>query len=131
MIARVGMLAIALVACAWFALGAHQVHELDAAANIVSRTHVSSSVARVATARLSSAATLNPDLEVDVLRGRLAMARGELPDARRIFDSVVEREPKDLEAWIWLARASAGSPATFRLAVTRIDRLLPPVPHRR
>jgi cytochrome c-type biogenesis protein CcmH/NrfG len=51
--------------------------------------------------------------------------------ARRILTSVVRREPENVEAWIWLARASSDSPATFRRAVTRVQQLIPSLPARR
>ena len=128
-VARVVILALALVASAWFVLAVRQAHEIAGATNIVSLPGPPSAArARTAASLLSSAGTLDPDLEVDVLRGRLALVRGELAAARRILKSVVRREPDNLEAWSWLARASAGAPATFRLAVAAVDRLLPAVP---
>jgi uncharacterized protein HemY len=126
---RVALVACALVACAWFALGIRQAHQIARATSIVSLPRPPTAAqARGADSLLRSAATLNPDLEVDVLRGRLARARGDLPAARRILRSVVSREPDNVEAWIWLARASNGSPATFRLAVRRVEQLIRPVP---
>ena len=123
------MLVLAVAACAWFVLGARQAHGIATATGIVSQPHPPTAAqARTATSSLNSAGTLNPDLEVDVLRGRLALARGELPGARRILEGVVRREPQNLEAWIWLARASVGAPATFRQAVAAFRRLLPNVP---
>jgi predicted Zn-dependent protease len=128
---RVGhaaVLVLALLACAWFVLGIRQAHELASAASIVSQQRPPTAAqARTAGSQLRSAAELNPDLEVDVLRGRLALARGNPPAARRILESVTRREPQNLEAWLWLARASAGAPATFQLAVARFHQLLPHV----
>ena len=128
-VARVAVLVVATVACAWFVLGIRQAHEIARATSIVSQQGPPAPAqARTAASLLHSAGTLNPDLEVDVLRGRLALARDDLPAARRILESVVHREPQNLEAWIWLARASSGSPSAFRLAVSRIKTLLPNVP---
>jgi hypothetical protein len=128
-LARAAVVGFALLACAWFALGVRQAHDITRATSIIAQTGpLTSSQGRSASSRLDSAGALNPDLEVDVLRGRLALGRGQPPAARRILNSVVHREPKNLEAWIWLARASAGSPSTFRLAVERIQTLLPHVP---
>ena len=132
MSARVGLVAVALVACAWFALGIRQAHEIARATSIVSQARaLTPARAREADSLLRSAGALNPDLEVDVLRGRVALARGNLVGARRILTSVVRREPENVEAWIWLARASNGSPATFRLAVMRVQQLIRSVPARR
>jgi predicted Zn-dependent protease len=131
-IARIGLVAVAVVACAWFALGIRQAHEIAQATSIVSQARAPTpSQAREADALLGSAGALNPNLEVDVLRGRVALARGNLVGARRILTSVVRREPENVEAWIWLARASNDSPATFRLAVTRVEQLIPTLPARR
>lgn len=126
-VSRASILLVAVVACAWFALGARQAHEV-ARATIIIVERPTAAQAQTATSLLESAGTLNPDLEVDVLRGRLALDRGELPTARRILEGVVRREPKNLEAWIWLARASGGAPSTFVLAVKRVASLLPKVP---
>lgn len=119
---------LALVSCAWFVLSARQAHALTAATAIVSQsTPLSTAQARHAASLLDSAGTLNPDRQVDVLRGQLALARGEVPAAQRILLGVVRAEPENLNAWIALLRASKNSPALFQRALTRIDQLLPPV----
>lgn len=128
-VTRGAMLVSALAACAWFVLGLRQTHEIDKATSILSQQHAPTAAqSRTAGSLLNSAGTLNPDLEVDVLRARLALSRGEPHTARTIMQSVVRREPQNLEAWIWLARSSVGSPATFRLAAVRVQQLLPHVP---
>lgn len=121
-------LLLALVCCAWFALAAVQSHDLDAASAIINRSGpLTPALASRASSLISSAGTLNPDREVDLLRGQLAEARGDLPAAQRIFLGVAGAEPQNLQAWIALARASKGAPALFTLSIARIGRLLPPI----
>lgn len=125
---RAALACLALVTCAWFALSVHQAHALGAATSIISQsTPLTQAQARRAASLLDSAGTLNPDRQVEVLRGQLALARGDAPAAQRILVGVVRAEPQNLNAWIVLVRASKGSPALFKLALARIDQLLPPV----
>jgi predicted Zn-dependent protease len=127
--ARVALGALSVIACAWFVLGVRQAHEIGAATAIVSQQGpLRPAQVSQARSRLNAAGTLNPDLEVDVLRARLVLDLGDPPGARAILDSVVRREPQNLEAWIWLARAARGDPATFKLAIARIDELIRTVP---
>jgi predicted Zn-dependent protease len=111
-IARVAVVAVALVAVAWFALGIHQSADLSAASAIASRPHPTAAAARHADALLDSAATLNPDRTVDITRAQLALARGDDARARAILLGVTRAEPQDLDAWIGLVRS--GGPRKLR-----------------
>lgn len=82
-----------------------------------------------AAAALSSAGTLNPDLEVDVLRGELAIAQGHFAQARRILFGVIRQEPKLLAAWQLYARASVHNRVAFfaaQIGIRRLVRTFPP-----
>jgi hypothetical protein len=84
---------------------------------------------RKATDALKSAGSLNPDLEVDVLRGQLALDQGHQAKARSILFSVIRREPKLLAAWQLYARASVRDPVAFyaaQIGIRRLVRLFPP-----
>jgi hypothetical protein len=117
--------AVALVVCAWFALGFVESHELSAATAAVSSarpldvSHVRS--------LLSDASTLNPDRSVDIVRAQLLVRQGRLAAARRVLESVVQAEPDNLEAWYWVAKASPDQPRLFLLALLRIRQLEPPI----
>jgi hypothetical protein len=122
----VGVLAV--VAVAWFALGIRQAHDTTAAAAIVTGTSpLAPSQARHVSGLLHSAGELNPDTQVDVLRGELDLGQGERVAARRILERVTAQEPDNALAWEWLARASLGDLREFYVAAYQIRLLVPPV----
>lgn len=128
-LARLAVLAVGIVAAAWFGLGAHQAHEINAANAIISQKSLTGAEAKQAADHLDSAGTLNPDREVAVLRGLLAVAEGRDPAGRRILLPVIREEPKNLQAWLAYARATGDQPQTFlavRTAISRFVREFPP-----
>jgi hypothetical protein len=129
---RVGISALAIVACGWFALGARQARDIaDAKAIVSSASPLSKTQAARADSLLSDAGTLNPDSEVDLLRGQLALDEGNVARARKLFAGVTRQEPDNVEGWLWLADASAHDPVSFYVAEVRVRVLAPPVgPHR-
>jgi predicted Zn-dependent protease len=125
-IARVATLLLALLACAWFALGARQAHEMTKATNLLeSSSSLSSRQLHEAQSWLDSAATLNPDRTVDILRARALIKAGQARNAEQLLESVTRREPLSLEAWIWLAGSALGDPPVARRALAHIDTLDP------
>jgi predicted Zn-dependent protease len=126
---RVVVLALAVVAAAWYVVGIRQAQGINRASAIVSSSgHLSAAQARRASQQLRSAAFLNPDRQVAVLRARLLYDRGDLSGARAILKRIVLSEPDNLQAWILLARASVGDLKDFYAAAFRIRQLVPPVP---
>jgi predicted Zn-dependent protease len=127
---RASSAALALVACAWFALGIRQSSEVNHATAIVSglngQRKLTADQARHANSLLSSAVVLNPDLQVDVLRARVALLTDDRASAKRILVSVVRREPMNLDAWYGLA-TSAQDGATVTMALAHIAQLEPRV----
>lgn len=127
---RIVCAAVALIVGVWFVLGAIESHDLSAASNIVGglqgQQRLTSAQAAQARSLLSAAAALNPDQQVNVLRARVALLRGERPLAVRILDRVVRSEPDNLDAWYGLA-TSASSGAAINAALARIDQLEPPI----
>src|SRR5581483_11342184 len=108
---------LAVAACAWFVLGYVQAHETARAQSIVvGAGRLTAAQQRSAADALSSAGRLNPDSTVDILRAELAYAEGHHPQAVRILESVVHREPDNVAAWAQLAAATARGPI-FRLAI--------------
>lgn len=123
--ARVAVLVLALVSCAWFALGARQAQLVAQASSLISAGHkLSPAQARHAANLLDEADALNPDLQTDVLRGELATDQGHLATARAILARVIHREPKNLVAFQAYARASAGNETAFFAAQIGIHRLV-------
>lgn len=124
-LARAAGLALALAACAWFALGVRQARDLSAARAIVSGPgSLTSARAGKAESLLRAAGTLNPDSQVQLLRGEVALREQERARARRILEAVVSGEPMNIQGWILLAQAAYGSPLV-RVAVANIARLAP------
>lgn len=106
---RIPLLLLAACACAWFALGAVQSHDISRASSIVAGTGPLTP-ARAAQARslLSPAATLNPDRNIDLLRAQLAVREGRRPAAIVILRRTAADEPLNLNAWLALAQAALG-----------------------
>ena len=122
------MVILAVVVCAWFVLGIRQAHDTARATAIIASANTPSA-AQAAHVRslLRAAGTLNPDLQLDVIRGQLALFRGDNADATRILESVVRREPLNVEAWVYLARAAFNvNRHEFGIAAQRIAVLDPP-----
>ncbi|MGH2857312.1 MAG: hypothetical protein ACRDMJ_07480 [Solirubrobacteraceae bacterium] len=119
---------VALVTCAWFALGIRQAHDSDLAASILSASgHVSPAAARHAGALLHAAAQLNPDRSVDLLRSQLALKAGHPAQAQAIALDVTRAEPQSLDAWLAYGEASSHDPRAFAYALRQLNRLAPPV----
>jgi hypothetical protein len=120
----------ALAVCTWFALGVREAQEIDRATNIVGglqgQQKLTAPEAAQARSLLSSAAFLNPDQQVNVLRARVALLGNQRPLAVRILRGVVSSEPDNLAAWYGLA-TSATSRATVNAALAQIRRLEPVV----
>jgi hypothetical protein len=118
---------LAVIVCAWFAIGVRQARDLDhATALLAAGPRISHRHAEQVASLLASARLLNPDRQVDVLRGQLADERGDRLAAERILRRVVAAEPMNAVAWVQLAR-SATNAATLRLAFARLSVLVPPV----
>jgi predicted Zn-dependent protease len=108
-VARVSLVALAVCACAWFGLGAVQSHATDEATSIVlgakALTQAQGAHAR---SLLDTAATLNPDHGIDLLRAQLAVDEGRWPAAIGILHRALAAEPMNLQGWLALAHAALG-----------------------
>jgi predicted Zn-dependent protease len=78
-------------------------------------------------ALIDGGALLNPDKQVDLLRGRLALALGETRRAQAIFLKVSGQEPMDVRAWSLLGQAAGANRSLALLALARVRQLEPPV----
>ncbi len=122
---------LALVVCAWFALGAHQAVNTSRGSAIVSGvSRLSTAEARRTLALLDDAGTLNPDLGVDILRAQAYLASGNAPVAREVLSTVTRQEPQNVEGWLWLARASGANAALFYKSLRHVRQLEPRLPFR-
>jgi predicted Zn-dependent protease len=130
MIGRVALTLLAVLVCAWFVLGSRQAHDLDTATAIVDASSApSAQEAARARSLLSSASTLNPDRQVEIERGMLALARGHSARAISILEGVTRAEPMNLVAWVDLAQAAYGTAKIEPRAVRQLS-VLDPTPRR-
>jgi lipopolysaccharide biosynthesis regulator YciM len=125
---RIGLAGLALVLCAWFALGWVQARDAGRADALLSASS-SLSQARAAQIRslLSSAGTLNPDRTVDLLRARLAQQQHRYGAAVRILESVTRAEPQNVLAWSQLGFTAGGAGHIYlsEHAAQEVGRLVP------
>ena len=124
---RVGLAVGALVVSAWFGLGWVQARDTSRASSLVAPgNRLSPARAAQVGAWLSSAGTLNPDHQVDLLRARLASDQGEKLTATRIIQSVTRSEPLNVFAWVQLGftAGAAHEPQLAQRAVTRAAHLV-------
>jgi predicted Zn-dependent protease len=119
---------LAVLAMAWFVLGARQARDLDQATAIAQASTVSATQARHADQLLDSAATLNPDREVDLTRAAVALDRNHIRQARTIIERVTRAEPENLMGWDLLVQASQGDRRLLARAYLELTRLQPPLP---
>ena len=127
--ARLALVALAVVACAWFALGIEQLHEQSRANALMAQPGTPSAAL---TARilhlLDRAATLNPDRQIDLLRVQADLRAGKDASAVKTGEAVVRAEPQNVSAWAVLEfAAGADDPPLARLAQERVRELGPPV----
>ena len=129
--ARAALAALAVVVCAWFALGFVQARDTGRATSLItSADTLGAGDAARARSLLSSAGTRTPDQTVDILRGVLQVRTQQFAAAQRTLLAVTRREPMNLDAWVQLAFAAArnGDRALTILAADRISTLHGKVP---
>ncbi len=125
MIGRVAAISAAALVCAWFALGARQAVDTSRAGAIIDHANtLTPQQAARAQALLSSASVLNPDRQVDILRGIVAQERNDPRRALAIFERVTQAEPMNVTAWVYVAQAGFGLPVV-KHAVDEIGALDP------
>jgi predicted Zn-dependent protease len=123
---RWAALALALVVCAWFALGVRQATSLThAEAIIYAQPYTTAARARVAEALLDEAGWLNPDRQVEIDRAHILLERHDPKAALPIAESVVGAEPQNIQAWLWLAHSEETDPAMVLHAIRRAQALDP------
>lgn len=122
--------ALALVTCAWFAVGIRQSHAQESLVTLI-RTHGSLAPAQAAHARhlIDEASSLNPDRDIDLLRAEVLQRTGDEAAATRLLEATVRAQPRDVDAWHLLSFTAftVDRPLADR-AKQRVNELVPPVP---
>ena len=125
--ARISLAVVALVACAWFALGIRQAHDLGHAVSIVTSASVSPGQAAHAESLLNAAGALNPDVEVKLVRAELALRQGDARRAVALAAQAAKDEPQNVLTWDEVAKLSSGNLSALLVAFKHIRELSPPV----
>lgn len=124
LLARLALALVALVACAFFAIGIHQAHDLSGAQGILGGANVTSAQATRARSLLDSAGSLNPDRTVALTRGQLDLRLNDTPAAFAVFRRLVGQEPQNVQAWLGLTESAYGKPV-LGLALRKLAELDP------
>ncbi len=129
MAARTGLAVLAVVVCAWFALGVRSYREMASVNVLLSGpARITPAQARDARAKLDQAAWLNPDQEVNFLRAQIAQRAGHRPQALSIARGLAHREPQNVNAWLLISILTRPGSAPYRQAEAQLRRLVPPAP---
>lgn len=128
-VTRIIAVAVALVACAWFALGIRQGRDANLATQqLANAGRLTPAQASHVSRLLDDAGTLNPDRAIDVLRARLQNHAGQNAAAIATLLPVVHSEPSDIDGWQLLALvAGEVNPPLSHAAVARVNALAPRV----
>ena len=126
-LARGAVLAVAVLACAWFVVGIRQAANTTRATTAISSgTDLSAARAARIASWLNAAGWLNPDQQVNVLRGQLALDQNQRAHAELIVERVTRKEPDNLQAWLVLLQATLDRDRrVFDIAVKALYRLDP------
>ena len=125
---RIAVLVVGLIVAAWFGLGVRQAREItDVTSLIRNANSVSHAQAAAASRQLDSAAMLNPDRNVAMLRAELDASDNHVARAESRLDTVVAAEPDNLDAWFLLAQLEGNNPRAELAAQRHIASLLPKV----
>jgi hypothetical protein len=120
---------VAVVVCAWFALGARQAIDTSRARAIADRgSHATAGQERQVASLVHAARLLNPDKQPDVLLGQTEVEHGDFSRAVRVLKPVTRGEPQNIQGWIWLAHAAPDDPTLYNVAIFRAHELEPRQP---
>lgn len=106
-LARSALVLLCLAACAWFVLGVVQARDFNRAADIIEGAHsLDSTQANHVRSLLDTAATLDPNRSVTMLRAQAASLSGQPHQAIRLAEQVTTAEPRNLNAWLLLSQVA-------------------------
>ncbi len=128
-VSRISLAVLALLVCGWYALGIVQAHDQARATSLLNQpgTPTPGQTKRIL-GLLDGAGWLNPDRDIDLLRGEAEIRGGEPAAAQGLMQQVLRDEPLNVDAWIELGfAAGTRDPALARLARRRERQLAPPV----
>jgi Flp pilus assembly protein TadD len=120
-IGRVALAALAVLVIAWLVIMERNTRLEAGSLNQAARGHTAQALRDLHDAEL-----LNPDTTPLLRRGLLYFTRGNAAQTRAALNSVLAKEPDNLQAWSGLLALSRhGDPAGTRRALAAIKRLDP------
>lgn len=130
MLARIAVLAVAVVSVAWLADQLAASGAQDRLAGLVVRArHPGPADYARADALAVRARARSFDQRSLLFLANLHLKGGDAAGAQRMSEQAVRAEPRNGEAWLLLATAARDrDPATERRALQRVRELAPPVP---
>jgi Tfp pilus assembly protein PilF len=128
-VVRVLLVALALTAGGWLALGLRSSERLADADTVLAQAGGIDPAAAARARRLLDGATvLQPRAEAELLRARADAAAGDRAAALARLERLVADEPESIDAWTALAFLAGPGTSAFARAERAIARLSPPVP---
>jgi hypothetical protein len=130
LVPRLAVLAVAMVACAWFILGVVQSHDETRATAFIDESGTpSAALTAKILGLLDGAGTLNPDDDIAILRAQAQTQAGDSAAAVRTAEGVARDEPQNIDGWVVLGFAARSvDPGLASLAREKELELAPPVP---
>jgi predicted Zn-dependent protease len=131
MLARIVVVAVAVLALAWLGVNLRGFDRFESGQRLALAPNATDASARQAADLLEDARFLNPDTRPMIAKGSLLVARGGagVKEGRALLDEAVRREPDNVVAWAVLASATRRlDPQRSRQARARALELSPPVP---
>ena len=126
---RVALVALAVAAIAWLAVGAAASRSQDELRDLVASTERPTAADIARADELRRAAERTPGSRPAMMEATLRLKGDDAAGARRVLEQAVEDEPENGEAWLLLARATeASDPARSQQAMARVRELAPQVP---
>jgi hypothetical protein len=127
--ARIALVAVALVACAWLVAGLRASDAESDAAPIVDGASKRTPPAEVARGldRLRDARSFNADKDPEVNEVILLSVTGSEAESLRLAERVVTEEPDNVDTWfaLWAASLAAGKRDRTSQALARVRELDP------
>ena len=133
MLARVVVVAVAVLALAWLGVNLRGYDRFESGQRLALAPNATDASARQAAQLLEDARFLNPDTRPMVAKGSLLVARGGagVKEGRALLEEAVRKEPDNVVAWAVLASATRRlDQRRSRQARARALELSPPVPQR-
>jgi Tetratricopeptide repeat len=126
MIVRGALVTVAVTAIVLMAIWLSDFHATNAATKTLLAHNAGSAQLEHGIAQARHAQRLNPSTDPDLAIYGLLVRLGRTAEARKVFESIVGREPDNRTAWSLLAVTTQSSdPAQFKRALTHLHELSP------